>query len=79
MATTPTRAEKKGTLTRTVPKHHSIIQKSDEVPLKRTRKNKLDANFEPTPYKVVKKESTVVFAKSKESAPYILLMCKVGM
>ena len=45
---------------------YSIIQEGDEVLLKQTRENKLDANFEPTPYKVVQKDGNALLLENDE-------------
>ena len=45
---------------------YSIIQEGDEVLLKQTRKNKLDTNFEPTPYKVVQKDGNALLLENDE-------------
>ena len=39
---------------------------SDEVLLKQTRENKLDTNFEPTPYKVVQKDGSALLLENDE-------------
>ena len=43
---------------------YSIIQEGDEVLLKQTRENKLDTNFEPTPYKVVQKDGNALLLEN---------------
>lgn len=43
---------------------HSIIEAGDEVLLKQSRENKLDTNFEPTPYKVIQKEGNAILIES---------------
>lgn len=45
---------------------HSIIQEGDEILLKQTRENKLDTNFEPTPYNVVQKDGNALLLENEE-------------